>query len=126
MANYILDFINNTESPKADGVTVYKINSETHHRIEVGYLTNGVLKLNPPKKSLAEINHKDINTYYLEFRVYSIEDSVGDSLGLKCSKINKHTIDELLINDTSIGYIDSSKLLDRHDSVKFVFWDQYL
>lgn len=108
-----LDFFYNDSPPKTDGITVYKINSKTHHRVEVGQLAlNGVLRLNVPNKSLAEIDRKDINTYQLEFKVYSL-----DSNGQQSSRVNKTNVEELLVNSSSLGYFDNSKL---------VLWDQYL
>ena len=45
---YILDFVNNYNSPKRDGITVYK----THSRIEVGLVVNGKIVFNIIEKYL--------------------------------------------------------------------------
>ena len=115
-----LDFFNNIEPPKTDGITVYKINSKTHHRVEVGYLVlNGVIRLREPNKFYG----KKINVYYPTFKVYSLDDKAQI-----CSKTIKSNVEELLISDTenSIGYFDNTKIFNNNGSINFVFWDQYL
>lgn len=119
----ILDFLNNSSSPLTDGVTVYKINAKTHNRIEVGYLAlNSRLMLREPKKSLAEIDRKNINVYYPTFKVYSL-----DSNSQISSRNVKSNVEELMISDTeySIGYFNNSKIFMKDGSVDLVFWSQY-
>lgn len=119
----VLDFFNNSTSPITDGITVYKINAKTHERIEVGYLAlNGILKLRSPKKSLAEINRKDINVYYPTFKVYSLDNNAQ-----VCTRNIKSNVEELFIFDTenSIGYFNNNKIFMKQGSIELVFWSQY-
>jgi hypothetical protein len=114
--SYILDVVNNYDSPKRDGITVYKLkarseNSKTHDRIEVGYLVKDVICFNKPKKSLAEV--KKVNTYKHNFEVYSIEDNEP------CCCIY-HDNREVFVREGlitwSIGYWQNEEL---------ILWSQY-
>lgn len=121
----ILDFLNNSNFPITDGVTAYKINAKTHNRIEVGYLAlNGVLRLREPKKSLTEIDRKNINVYYSTFKVYSLASSGNAQISSRNIKSN---VEELMISDTeySIGYFNNSKIFMKEGSIDLVFWSQY-
>lgn len=103
---YILDFVNNMEPPKKDGVTVYKVNHKTHHRIEVGLIVKDKIVFNKTKKSISEVNINKVTTYRPNFVVYSLDESAKVYLSIK----------EVFVNSCSIGYFDSGKL---------VLWSQY-
>lgn len=98
---------------KRDGITVYKVNSKTNERVEVGYVAlNGRLIFISPKSEVMPCN---FNTYRRNFEVLVANDKAETHTSIK------HDSREVLVKDKegsslSIGYFDRGKL---------VLWSQY-
>ena len=109
---YILDFVNNMEPIKRDGVTVYKVNHLTHNRIEVGYIAqNGRLMFRSPK---SEVTSNTPTTYRCNFEIPGTDNEAQFYTSIKSD--NREVLVKEGNNTWSIGYFDNGKL---------VLWSQY-
>ena len=94
---------------KKKGIIVYKINSKTHERVEVGYIAlNGKLIFITPK---SEVVPSNLTTYKRNFEIMATDSKTEIYISIESDDR------EIFVKDSwSIGYFDKGKL---------VLWSQY-
>ena len=94
------------------GITVYKINSKTYERVEVGYISlNGRLMFRTLK---SEVMSSNPSTYQRNFEVIVTDSKTEIHTSIRSDDREVFVKDET--NTWSIGYFDKGKL---------VLWSQY-